>query len=80
MSMTLYQMTYRPIIGNLRDFVPQLFKMSGKHIGVDEIRKADLKLKNGKSVSRGGWGNSGRFFAHYPWSYSDTHLKFVIKR
>ena len=42
--------TYRPIIRNMRDFVPQFVKMLDKPIDVDEVKKAALKLKNGKSV------------------------------
>ena len=34
----------------MRDFVPQFVKMLDKPIDVDEIKKAALKLKNGKSV------------------------------
>ena len=47
---TLSDDTYRPIIRNMRDFVPQFVKMLDKPIDVDEIKKAALKLKNGKSV------------------------------
>ena len=43
--------TCRSIIRNMRDFVPQFVKMLDKPIDVDEIKKAALKLKNGKSVS-----------------------------
>ena len=39
-----------PTIRNLRDFVPQFVKMLDKPIDVDEMKKAALKLKNGKSV------------------------------
>ena len=39
-----------PIIRNMRAFVPQFVKMLGKPMDVDEIKKAALKLKNGKSV------------------------------
>ena len=47
---TLSDDTYRHIIRNLRDFIPQFVKMLDKPINVDEIKKAALKLKNGKSV------------------------------
>ena len=49
-SDTLSDDTYRPIIRNLRDFVPQFVKMLDKPIDVDGIKKTALKLKNGKSV------------------------------
>ena len=47
---TLSDDTYRPIIRNMRDFVTQFVKILDKPIDVDEIKKAALKLKNGKSV------------------------------
>ena len=47
---TLSDDTYRPIIINLREFVPQFVKMLDKPIDVDEINKTASKLKNGKSV------------------------------
>ena len=47
---TLSDDTYRPMIRNPRDFVPQSVKMLDKPIDVDEIKKAALKLRNGKSV------------------------------
>ena len=47
---TLSDDTYRPTIRNMRDFVPQFVKMLDKPIDVDEIKRAALKLKNGKSV------------------------------
>ena len=47
---TLSYETYRPTIRNLKDFAPQFVKMLEKPTDVDEIKKAALKLKNGKSV------------------------------
>ena len=47
---TLSDNTYMPIIRNVRDFVLQFVEMLDKLIDVDEIKKAALKLGNGKSV------------------------------
>ena len=42
---TLSDDTYRPIIRNMRDFVPQFAKMLEKPIDMDEIKKGSFKVE-----------------------------------